>query len=312
MNVMIAYDGSNHAKAAIDGLRRAGLPYGGNALVVTVGETVLPTPSPFLTAVGAETLSHRVASTLVQARAEAAHAIGEAGVLAREGVQRMHALFPRWGVYAHPVVGTAADAILQKADDWRADLIVVGSHGRSALGRLVLGSVSTRVALESRSSVRVARHVVERGDAPVRVIVCVDGSPGAEAAFNAVASRMWPAGTEARLIAVDNTVRPSGSISLLPQAAAWVNESNEEQRVKALEMLEQAADALLEAGLAVSTHTPEGSPQELLTEQATAWEADSIFVGARGLSGARERVRPGRVSTALITHAPCSVELIRV
>jgi nucleotide-binding universal stress UspA family protein len=102
----------------------------------------------------------------------------------------------------------------------------------------------------------------------------------------ATPSRMWPAGTEARLIAVDNTVRPSASISLLPQAAAWVNESNEEQRAKSLAMLAQAADALLEAGLAVSTHTPEGSPQELLTEQAAAWEADSIFVGARGCGGA--------------------------
>jgi nucleotide-binding universal stress UspA family protein len=311
MNVVIAYDGSNHAKAAIDDLRRAGLPRGGNALVVTVGETVLPTPSPSLTAVGAETLSHRVAGTLVQARAEAAQAIDEAGALAREGVQRIQAYFPRWGVYADPVLGTAAEAILQKADDWRADLIVVGSHGRSALGRLVLGSVSKQVATESRCSVRVARHVVERGDAPVRVIVGIDGSPGAEAAFHAVASRTWPAGTEARLVAVDNTVRPSGSISLLPQAAAWVSESNKEQLAQARTILERAADALLEAGLLVSTRTPNGSPQELLTQEAAVWGADCIVVGAGGFNNARARLRPGSVSAALITHAPCSVELIR-
>jgi hypothetical protein len=115
MNVVIAYDGSNHAKAAIDDLRRAGLPHGGNALVVTVGETVLPTPSPFLTAVGAETLSHRVAGTLVQARAEAAHAIGDAGATGTRRCSASSCPLPRWGVYAHPVVGTAADAILQKS-----------------------------------------------------------------------------------------------------------------------------------------------------------------------------------------------------
>ena len=311
MNVVIAYDGSNHAKAAIDGLRRAGLPHGGNALVVTVGETVLPTPSPSLIAVGAETMPHRVAGTLVQVRAEAAHAIEEALALAREGVQRVHALFPRWGVYADPVIGTAADAILQKADDSRADLIVVGSHGRSALGRLVLGSVSKQVAVDSRCSVRVARHVVERDNAPVRLLIGVDGSPSAEATFHAVASRTWPAGTEARLIAVDNTVRPSGNINLLPQAAAWVDECNEEQRAKARAMLYRAADALLEVGIHISTHSPKGSTPAVLAQEAASWEADCIFVGAQGFGNTPGRFRAGSVSTALITHAPCSVELVR-
>ena len=37
------------------------------------------------------------------------------------------------------------------------DLIVVGSHGRSALGRFMLGSVSQKVVTEAHCSVRVAR-----------------------------------------------------------------------------------------------------------------------------------------------------------
>jgi hypothetical protein len=42
MNIVIAYDGSNHAKAAVDDLRRSGMPRGVNALVVSVGETFRP------------------------------------------------------------------------------------------------------------------------------------------------------------------------------------------------------------------------------------------------------------------------------
>jgi hypothetical protein len=42
MNVLIAYDGSEQAKAAIDDLRRAGMPRSINALVVSVGEVMLP------------------------------------------------------------------------------------------------------------------------------------------------------------------------------------------------------------------------------------------------------------------------------
>jgi nucleotide-binding universal stress UspA family protein len=307
MNVVIAYDGSNHAKAAIDDLRRAGFPHGGNALVVTVSETMLANAVPSLHPVGHGAISPGAAGMLAPAREEATHPTTEADELSREGVQRVHAHFPRWGVYASTVVGATAETIIQEADDWRADLIVVGSRGRSTLGRLVLGSVSKRVATESRRSVRVARSVVTRGNAPVRVIVGVDGSTGAEAAFHVVALRAWPAGTEARVIAVDDTLRPS--ISLLPRASAWVSESNRERLAKSRAMLTRAAEALRDAGMHVSTHTPKGSAPDLIAQEAAAWEADCIFVGAQGLTG--ERLHVGSVSTALITGAACSIELIR-
>ena len=87
---------------------------------------------------------------------------------------------------AEALLGTPALTVMQQADAWQADLIVVGSQGRSAVGRLVLGSVSKQVATESARSVLVARHVVERGTAAVRIIIGVDGSPGAEAAVRAV------------------------------------------------------------------------------------------------------------------------------
>jgi nucleotide-binding universal stress UspA family protein len=310
MNVVIAYDGSDFAKAAIDGLLRAGLPHKANALVVCVGETLLPTPSLTPMDLPLSALSSRVAGTLVQARAEADQAEEEASVLAHEGSRRAHGLFPHWGVYPEPVVGAPAEAVIQKAIDWQADLIVIGSHGRNALGRLVLGSVSKRVATEARCSVRVARHVVERNGS-VRIIVGVDGSPGAEAAIAAVASRSWPGGTEARLIAVDDTIRPTGAASLVPTAAAWIRESNEEHLAKAHAMLEHGANELLEARLLVSLRTPKGTPQDVLSQEAAAWEADCIFVGARRSDSGDHPWRAGSVSTALVTHAPCSVEIIR-
>jgi nucleotide-binding universal stress UspA family protein len=310
MNIVIGYDGSDFAKAAIDDLRRAGLSHRANALVVCVGETLLPTPPGPIVNLPPSALPARVAGTLVQARAEADQAREEASVLAREGSRRVHRLFPHWGVYPEPVVGAPAEAVIQRTVDWRADLIVVGSHGRSALGRLVLGSVSKHVATEARCSVRVARHVVDR-NGPVRIIVGVDGSPGAEAAIGAVASRSWPGGTEARLIAVDDTIRPTGTASLVPTASAWITESNEEHLARAHAVLEYAANALLEAGLLVSQRTPKGRPQDLLSKEAGAWEADCVFVGARGFTREDEPWRTGSVARALVTHAPCSVEIIR-
>ena len=46
---------------------------------------------------------------------------------------------------------------MQTADAIKADLIVVGSHGRSGISRLMLGSVSTKVVAESKIPVLVTR-----------------------------------------------------------------------------------------------------------------------------------------------------------
>ena len=125
MSIVIAYDGSDCAKVAIDGLLRAGLPHRANALVVCVGEALLPTPSApmgFLLSA----LASRVAGTLVQARAEADQAEEEASALAHEGSGRAHGLFPDWGVYLEPVAGAPAEAVIQRVNG-------VG-HTRALLG----------------------------------------------------------------------------------------------------------------------------------------------------------------------------------
>ena len=64
------------------------------------------------------------------------------------------------------------------------------SHGRSALGRIVLGSVSQAVLREAPCAVRIVRGRVGASDAPMRLIIGFDGSPDAEAAVQAVAERV--------------------------------------------------------------------------------------------------------------------------
>ena len=54
-------------------------------------------------------------------------------------------------------VATAQELILKEADDWGADLIVLGSHGRRGWNRFMLGSVSEAVALHAGCSVEIIR-----------------------------------------------------------------------------------------------------------------------------------------------------------
>ena len=123
-------------------------------------------------------------------------------------------------------IGTPEWVLLDAAAKWNADLIVVGSQGRSAMKRFFLGSVSKRIVTDARSSVRVVRPRTQarsEGDPP-RLIIGVDGSPAAEHAIYAVGQRIWPSGTEVRLIAVDDSTPPTSVVARLPQAASMIND----------------------------------------------------------------------------------------
>ncbi len=63
------------------------------------------------------------------------------------------------GLRAVPEVrgGAARDAILAAAEEWHADLIVMGTHGRTGVDRLLLGSVSDAVVRRAACSVEVVR-----------------------------------------------------------------------------------------------------------------------------------------------------------
>ena len=54
----------------------------------------------------------------------------------------------------------------------------------------------------------------------------------------------------------------------------------------------------------------EGDPKRLLLQEAERFGADTIFVGAKGLSRI-ERVLLGSVSATVAARAPCSVEIVR-
>ena len=54
--------------------------------------------------------------------------------------------------------GSPKKLILEEADKWGANLIVIGSHGRGAIARTFLGSVSLAVASQAKCSVKIVRN----------------------------------------------------------------------------------------------------------------------------------------------------------
>ena len=290
MKILLAYDGSDCAQAALDDLRSAGLPAKADVKVVAVLETWLPPPSSWALLEGASRASQEL----------------NALALAQGAAVSLRSLFPGWDLTAQEEIGSPSSVLLKIADEWQPDLLVVGSHGRSAAGRLLLGSVSQKLVHEAHGSVRVARGRVQEPGTPLRIVIGVDGSAGAEAAVNVVAQRQWPPSTEARLVNATWYAPHLFTETSAATAMTWFAE--EHARIAAI--LQQAQENLQAAGLQVTTLTQQEDPKTLLCEVAERWGADCIFVGAKGV-GKWERLLIGSVSSAVAARAHCSVEIVR-
>jgi nucleotide-binding universal stress UspA family protein len=295
MKVLIGYDGSTHADAAIDDLKWAGLPQDTEAIVLSAIEW------PAAQAIRSWGMVETDFSP------EWLQRIKTAEELAETGANRLLKLFPGWNVQREPSAANPAESILEKAQSWPADLIVVGTHGRSALARAVLGSVSQNLIRHAPCSVRVARASHHEG--PVRILIGIDGSPEAEATLNEVCRRSWPAGTEVCILAVHEIVVPVNSERIAIGERIY-EKINEDEHSHMQQVAGAGAAKLRLAGLTASPITLEGDPKETLVQQARDWNANTIFVGARGL-GRIEGLLLGSVSSATVAHAPCTVEVVR-
>lgn len=311
MRILIGYDGSEHSDAAIDDLKRAGLPRDSDVLIASIADLLIGGPE--LSEIVGQTMTSRWdESGLQKAKTHAERVTKEAKEAASKARARVRKLFPEWNVHAEVMIGTPAWVLIDLVNKWNADLVVVGSQGRSAMERLLLGSVSKRVATDASCSVRVARAALKRKAKARRIIIGVDGSPAAEHAIYSVGRRVWDSGTEIKLLTVDDDTPPTAQVlTFLPQAAEMINSyfQTEESRVRS--MLEWATSEFRNIGLKTSVSIKKGYASKVLLAEARKWDADSIFVGTRDFSSAFERFTLGSVSTAVVTKAHCSVEIVR-
>ena len=314
MKLLIAYDGSKYSEASLDDLARAGLPDSGEALVVSVADVWLPPENAGADAdadLSGIKLDPAVMHQIEEQWQRSRDKVTQAEALARQGEERVRAALPGWNVGSTGTYGSPAWELLAKADDFGSDLILVGSQGRSAIGRLVLGSISQRVVTEAACSVRVGRGRVEVDESPVRLLVAFDGTEGSFAAVDEVASRKWHAGSEIRLIAALEELAPSAVGRFIPPVSSLVDEVNETGRTWLDDKAAEALEKLKLDGIKVEYQTVSGHPKRILTEEAEKWNADCIFMGANRFGSRTERFLLGSTSAAVTARSHCSVEVVR-
>lgn len=232
-----------------------------------------------------------------------------ARVFAEHAAAKIHESFPAWTIETRVYPDSPAWGLLYAAQKWNPDLIVLGSHGRSLIGRFFLGSVSQKVLSEALCSVRIARHRDTVAGSPVRLLAGVDGTPDSDAAIDEIASRRWPAGSSISLLSAIGPIGAFIDPGFAYDATPWV-ESDAGQWERMEQTVNNAAAKLRESGLLVNTVIRDGAPVPLLCDEAETLGADCIFLGARG-HRFMERFLLGSVSAAVAARASCSVEIVR-
>jgi nucleotide-binding universal stress UspA family protein len=169
MKILIAYDSSDCANAALEDLKSAGLPKTAEVLVMSIADVFVPPP---INKEVDEAFPMYVPDGVRRAHERAERKLKQAEAMAEGAAEQVRKAFPEWHVHHEALAESPAWALISKADQWKTDLIVVGAHGHSVLGgRLILGSVSQRVLYEASCSVRVARGKQRDTDSPLRPLL---------------------------------------------------------------------------------------------------------------------------------------------
>jgi nucleotide-binding universal stress UspA family protein len=144
LRVLVAVDGSPCSDRAVESVAMRPWPAGSQIEVLSVVHTRMPALSdPEL--------------MIAAAHIEAIAADRERAPARVRRAADCLAGMPEVSVISKVVEGHPADAILDEADRWRPDLIVVGSHGFGPVKRRLLGSVSQAVAHHASCSVEIVR-----------------------------------------------------------------------------------------------------------------------------------------------------------
>jgi nucleotide-binding universal stress UspA family protein len=144
LRVLVATDGSASSDCAIASVASRPWPAQTEIEIATVVHTNLPlVPDVFLGGAAAHV------ETLEVDRQQAPERV-------RLAEQRL-ANVPDVSVTSRILEGDPAHVLVDEAQRWNADLIVVGSHGRGPAGRLLLGSVSQKLAQHAPCSVEIVR-----------------------------------------------------------------------------------------------------------------------------------------------------------
>ena len=144
----------------------------------------------------------------------------------------------------------------------------------------------------------------------MRVLLAVDGSPGAAVATDLVASLDWPHGTQLRVVSALADQAQVFASAWAPAAPAELQRLEDELLAVQESQVAAAVAAVARPGVVVEGRVVRGRAATAIVDEAAEFVADLVVIGSRG-HGAFENALVGSVSAEVVDHAPCPVLVAR-
>ncbi len=205
--------------------------------------------------------------------------------------------------YADPV-----PAILDVASRQRADLIVMSTHGRGGLSRMLYGSVADQILRRATTPVLLVPSIVEHAwpaDGPLSLLIPLDGSELAAEAMQSACLLTDLFGARLTLL---RAIQPI-PYPLYGDGYAYIPFNEEAEVAEARRYLDDQATRLSGDVANVETEVVLGEPARVIGEVAREKDVDVVVMATHG-HGGLSRVILGSVATATLRHTtaplPCS------
>ncbi len=194
-------------------------------------------------------------------------------------------------------IGSPADVIVEKEEEYDVDLTILGGHEKGLVERILLGSTSEAVAKHSKRPVLVIKgHALEKLE---RVVLAYDFSETADAMVEFAVKFLKPFGSKITVVHVEEEI----DIPILKKLGLDLISQIKEKKG---EKLNQLRERLEKEGLAAEVvYIEDREPAEGILETVEQQKADMVMVADRGLSGLK-RILMGSVALEVLrkSHVP--------
>jgi nucleotide-binding universal stress UspA family protein len=226
-----------------------------------------------------------------------------------DGVARR--LDDRVSVSTRVLYGRAADELLTLAEDEPRAVLVMSSHGRGGIGRIMFGSVTDKVLRGAAVPVAIVRNEGLAPDARLsNLIVPLDGSDLAEAALAEAVEFTLAFNATIHLVRVIEPFWRSSYMAFVPEIAypssEYVAEVEQQLETEARVYLDNIAQRLRTQGLSVTWEVRSGRPVDEIVRTAETIGADLIVMSTHGRGGVR-RWAFGSVTNEVLHRAETPV-----